>query len=66
MRAASIPAASATTSASASTAWVQPTIIWLIILAASPAPTGPITVKRWAMSAISGRTASMSSGLPRP
>ena len=46
MRAASMPAASASTSASAITACPQPTISWLIIFAARPAPAGPMCVKR--------------------
>src|SRR5450759_1366166 len=64
MRAASMPAASARTTASASTAYEQPTINWLIILAVNPAPDGPIGVNWPAMSAINGRTRSISAASP--
>ena len=47
-------------SASASTALPQPTISWLIIFAARPAPTGPMCVKRAATSFHSGARRSMS------
>ena len=63
-REASIPAASASTTASAITAWPQPTINWLSILVERPAPAGPMWVKRPAISANSGRVRSISAASP--
>jgi hypothetical protein len=59
-----MPAASAITTASASTACVQPTISWLIIFAARPLPDGPMCVTRAATSGHSAAAASKSAGSP--
>jgi hypothetical protein len=64
MRAASIPALSATRSASAITACVQPTMSWLIIFAASPAPGGPMCVHRLDTSFMKGTTRATSASSP--
>ena len=56
-----MPALSASSVNSATVACRQPTISWLSILATSPLPGGPSTVKRAATSAISGATAARSS-----
>ncbi len=65
MRAASMPAASAISSASAITAWVQPTISWLIILATRPLPDRPHVREAGGDDrAISGATRAMSAAVP--
>src|SRR6185503_3109538 len=64
MRAASMPAFSHRPTASPSIAWPTPTISWLIIFAARPAPTGPMCVQRPATSFISGAMRSRSAASP--
>src|SRR5919198_1219641 len=64
MRAASMPALAHSPTASAYIAWPTPTMIWLIILAPRPLPTGPMRVQRAEMSRNSGARRSRSASSP--
>ena len=59
-----MPLLAASRVASASTAMVQPTMIWLQSLVACPAPSGPIWVSRAAMVMTCGRARSTSAASP--